>query len=55
MPKYQIVQYYQTATTYLVEASNEQDALDMVSNGLVEFDTKSGSEFVDETIEEIYE
>ena len=53
MAKYQVVLYYTVAKTYVVEADNEQDASDSVSNGSVPPETIGGEEFSDEIIEKI--
>ena len=53
MAKYQVVQYFTVAKTYTVDATDEQVALDMVSNGSVKPDTVGGEEFSDEMIEKI--
>ena len=54
MPKYQIVHYFTTAKTYVVEAKDEDHALELVNGSPgVDPDTVGGPEFCDETVEEL--
>lgn len=54
MPKFRIVQYYTTTQIYEIEAENEDKAIDLVNGpNRPKPDIVTGSEFAEETVEEI--
>ena len=52
MKKYEVIQYYGMSKVYVVEADDEQDALDKVHDGKVRPEYVLGREFIDELIGE---
>jgi hypothetical protein len=55
MAKYQVIQYFTTYKLYIVEADNEDQASNIISDNGLEPDQAGSPEFSDEMIELIEE